>query len=285
MSAILINGQMVSIKKRKEVAKDCLSLTEKMGHKPSLHVLLVGENPASLTYVHHKQKACKEVGIECTIHHFPENSTEETLCNRLIDCMVNTHIHGILIQLPLPKHISLTRLLDYLPPLKDVDGFHPINIGRLAQNRPLLRPCTPYGIIQLLDEYDISIKGKDCLILGISQIVGLPMGLELLNRKATVTYCHRDSKNIEDKIRSHEIIISATGTRNLIQPSFLNSKQVIIDVGIHRNEFNQIVGDLEFEAAREKVAFMTPVPGGVGPMTITALLQNVALAARLQLNV
>jgi methylenetetrahydrofolate dehydrogenase (NADP+)/methenyltetrahydrofolate cyclohydrolase len=285
MSAILINGQMVSIKKRIDVAKDCLSLTEKMGHKPSLHVLLVGENPASHTYVHHKQKACKEVGIECTIHHFPENSTEETLCNTLIDCMVNRYIHGILIQLPLPKHISLTRLLDYLPPLKDVDGFHPINIGRLAQNRPLLRPCTPYGIIQLLDEYDISMKGKDCLILGTSQIVGLPMGLELLNRKATVTYCHRDSKNIEDKIRSHEIIISATGTRNLIQPSFLNSKQIIIDVGIHRNEFNQIVGDLEFEAARERVAFMTPVPGGVGPMTITALLQNVALAARLQLNV
>lgn len=280
MTTMILNGQSISNALRQELQNKILSL----GIVPKLVVILVGHNPASEIYVKNKQKACLAVGIECLIQRFPDDVAENQLMEFMASLNHDQSVHGILIQLPLPKQIDVNHIIEMIDPKKDVDGFHPVNMGLLSLGTPKLRPCTPYGIIQLLNIYNIPVMGRDILVIGASRIVGLPMALELLNHKATVTICHSASKDLQDKIIKNEIIIVAAGHRNVISPSSFREKHIIIDVGIHRLKDHSIVGDVDFNLACSKVKAISPVPGGVGPMTITALLQNVILATENQLK-
>ena len=250
--------------------------------QPLLLVVLIGQNPASYIYVNHKKNSCAEVGIQCTVEQYPESISEDHLIQVIETHSRNPEIHGILIQFPLPSHIQTKNIIECIHPHKDVDGFHPYNLGRLAAGFPLLRPCTPYGIIQLLEYYQIPLEGIDALVIGTSRIVGRPMGLELLMAQATVTFAHNLTTNLAKKIQDHQLIIVATGKRNLINCQNLNPHQIIIDVGIHKDVNGKICGDIDFELAKNRVQAITPVPGGVGPMTIVSLLENVLQAYRLQ---
>ncbi|MDQ5884582.1 MAG: Bifunctional protein FolD [Pseudomonadota bacterium] len=250
--------------------------------QPVLKVILVGDNPASQIYVQRKKNACQKVGILCDIEEHPLTISEAALINILQQHGKNPNIHGILVQFPLPQHINPSQIIEHIPPEKDVDGFHPYNLGRLASASPFLRPCTPFGIIQLLEHYKIDLQGMDTIILGTSRIVGRPMALELLIKKATVTLCHTKTKNLEKKIEDNQLIIVATGNQNIIDANRLHSEHIIIDVGIHRTTDGKIRGDIDFEIARTKVKAVSPVPGGVGPMTISTLLQNLIQAYKYQ---
>jgi methylenetetrahydrofolate dehydrogenase (NADP+)/methenyltetrahydrofolate cyclohydrolase len=274
-----MTAQILSSKPLFETLKSQIKLEiATLQQKPSLLVILIGQHPASLIYVNHKKNACAEVGIDCQIENHPESITETKLVEIVQKHNQNPKIHGILIQFPLPAHIRPEIVIECIDPKKDVDGFHPYNLGRLAAGFPSLRPCTPYGIIQLLNYYQFELKGIDALVVGISRIVGRPMALELLIPKATVTLCHSDTKNLGQKIENHQLIIVATGKRNLIDATIFKPHHIIIDVGIHRDEDGKVCGDINFEIAQKKVKAITPVPGGVGPMTIMSLLQNVLQA-------
>lgn len=246
---------------------------------PGLAVVLLGDDPASHIYVNHKQKACVRVGFNTYTHHLPAETRENDLI-KLIDTLNDSpEVHGILVQLPLPSHINPRTIIERIKPSKDVDGFHPYNLGRLAQGEPTLRPCTPYGIIHLLKYYDINPFGKRSVVIGSSNIVGRPMALELLLAKATVTVCHRATQNLASHIREAELIVIAAGSKDILDPDWFSQDQIIIDVGMHRENNGKIRGDINFESVKNKVAWITPVPGGVGPMTICMLLENTLLAA------
>jgi methylenetetrahydrofolate dehydrogenase (NADP+) / methenyltetrahydrofolate cyclohydrolase len=284
MKALILNGQTISTDKRLQLKNEIQHLKKTQNIIPKLVVLLVGEHPASQIYVNNKQKACVNVGIDCAVMTFSENISQNELQQIIVDLNQDSNIHGILIQLPLPPHIKVAQIIELIDPLKDVDGFHPLNMGLLSLGTPRLRACTPFGIMQLLEAYDIDLKGRDVLMIGASRIVGLPMSLELNNAKATVTLCHSQSKDLQEKITQNEIVIVAAGNRNVIEHQSFRNKHIIVDVGIHRLKNNQIVGDVDFEYAQNIVKAISPVPGGVGPMTITALLQNVIFAVRLQIK-
>lgn len=279
MPAALIDGKTLSSLRRDEL-KQRVHAHIQQGHRaPGLAVVLIGTDPASSIYVNNKRKACAEIGIISHSYDLPEKTTQEELID-LIDELNNANqIDGILIQLPLPKHINETVIIERIAPEKDVDGFHPYNIGRLAQRNPLLRPCTPLGIMSLLEHYQLKVQGKHAVVIGASNIVGRPMSLELLLAGATVTICHRFTQNLEQLVRIADIVIVATGHMDIVDVEWLNKKQVIIDVGIHRLADGSIRGDVDFKKAINKVAWITPVPGGVGPMTIVTLLENTLLAA------
>lgn len=247
--------------------------------RPGLAVILVGEDPASMIYVRSKRLACEEVGIQSFYHALPAH-TKETELIALID-ELNHHpdIHGILLQAPLPKHIDEDKLFELIHPNKDVDGFHPYNLGRLAQRRPLLRPCTPYGIMILLNHIHQPYKGKHAVVIGASNIVGRPMALELLMAGATVTVCHRFTQDLAQYVKQADILVSAAGKAGLIKGEWIKEKSTVIDVGQNRLPNNLLVGDVDFDAAKERAAWITPVPGGVGPMTVAVLLQNTLIAA------
>lgn len=279
MSAIILNGSVISKTYREEISKK----TALLRTSPKLAVMLVGQLDASAIYVKNKKIACESVGIECEIFHFESSVSEETLLLTINQLNQNPEIHGILVQLPLPKHINVNLIINNINPNKDVDGFHPLNVGALALGIPKLRACTPFGIIQLFDAYDIKLQSKDILMIGMSRIVGLPMTLELINRDATVTCAQSYTQNLSEKIKNAEIIIAATGNRHVIHAADLNNNHIVIDVGIHYIN-NKICGDVNFEDLKDKVKAITPVPGGVGPMTITALLQNILLAYQMQNN-
>ena len=279
MTTSLLNGKKVAQEYEQLLTEKVQQHSVKYGFKPGLAVICVGEDPASKIYVNHKRKACERVGIISFSYDLTEQTTEADLLKLIHDLNHNTAVHGILVQLPLPQHINTQKVIEAIDPTKDVDGFHPYNLGRLAQGTPLLRPCTPYGIIKLLDYYKLSIEGQHAVVIGTSNIVGRPMGLELLLRKATVTLCHSKTKRLENHVRNADILIVAAGVPNLIAPSWLHKKQVVIDVGIHRDSNGIVHGDLDFNNVRENVAFITPVPGGVGPMTIYTLLENTFTAA------
>lgn len=245
-------------------------------------MVLIGKDTASAVYVANKRKACAEVGITSHSFDLPEETTQQeliTLINRLND---SDNIDGILIQLPLPKHINEHIIIEHIKPEKDVDGFHPYNLGRLAQRNPLLRPCTPLGIINLLKHYQLEVKRKHALVIGASNIVGRPMSLELLLAGATVTIAHKFTQQLEKLVQIAEIVIIATGKMDVINCEWLNQNQIIIDVGIHRLANGSMRGDIDFEKAVKKVSWITPVPGGVGPMTIVTLLENTLMAATLE---
>lgn len=279
MTAQVLNGQTLAAQIRADIKVRVAKRLAKGLHKPGLAVILVGGDPASEIYVRHKRKACDEVGFYSVVHELPHDASETQLLERIDQLNQDTKIDGILVQLPLPEHINSPSVLERIHPDKDIDGFHPYNLGRLAQRRPLLRPCTPKGIITLLEHYVGDLTGLDAVIVGASNIVGRPMGLELLLAKCTVTTCHRFTKNIADLIKKADLLVVAIGKADVIQSEWIKSGAIVVDVGINRLANGRVVGDIDYKSAKERAAWITPVPGGVGPMTVATLLQNTLFAA------
>ena len=277
----LIDGKKVSEDTRAEIAKGIEELKSSSGITPGLAAVLVGDDPASEIYVRNKRKACEKVGIYSEEHKLPAETTEEELLELVNKLNNDDKIHGILVQLPLPDHINETNILRNVSPLKDVDGFHPENVGRLVEGNPRFISCTPYGIIKMLDYYNIEIKGAEAVVVGRSNIVGKPVGILLLHRHATVTTCHSRTKNLGEVTRRADILVAAIGRPNFITADMVKDGAVVIDVGINRNEEGKLTGDVDFANLSDKVSYITPVPGGVGPMTITMLLWNTLESAKL----
>jgi methylenetetrahydrofolate dehydrogenase (NADP+)/methenyltetrahydrofolate cyclohydrolase len=279
MTAQLIDGKAFAAQLKANMRE---KIQEKLasGHRPpGLAVILVGEDPASTIYVRNKREACEQVGIQSFFHALPDTITEKELINLIEQLNHDQNVDGILLQLPLPKHIHANKILEHIDPHKDVDGFHPYNFGRLAQRRPLLRPCTPYGIMLLLDHIHQPYKGKHAVIIGASNIVGRPMALELLIAGATTTVCHRFTHDLSYFVKQADILISAVGKPNLIKGEWIKEGSTVVDVGITRLQDGSLCGDIEFAGAKERAAWITPVPGGVGPMTVAVLLRNTLIAA------
>ncbi len=272
MNASLLNGKQVALIKQQLLKAE---IDELQGYPaPHLAVILVGDDPASALYIRTKQKRCDAVGIQSTLIQLDKTISQDQLINRIHACNNDPNIHGILIQLPLPKTINSTAIIRAIAPEKDVDGFHPYNLGSLAQKSPTLRPCTPYGIIQLLEDYAIPIAGKHAVLVGVSPIVGRPMALELLLAKATVTLCHKSTVDLTKHTKQADILVTAIGEPQFIKKKHIKPGAVVVDVGITRLEDGRIVGDVDFDQVQEVASWITPVPGGVGPMTVTTLLQN-----------
>lgn len=279
MVAQLINGKALAAAIRSEIAAEIIARKQAGLRQPGLAVILVGEDPASAIYVHHKRQACEEVGIKSIYHHLPTNVSEKELIGLIETLNTDQTIDGILLQLPLPAHIDSDKMLELINPYKDVDGFHPYNLGRLAQRRPLLRPCTPLGIMALLDNIQQVYKNRHAVIIGASNIVGRPLALELLLAGCTITICHRFTENIADYVQQADILVSAVGRPGIIKGHWIKPHATVIDVGITRLQDGTITGDVEFGVASERAAWITPVPGGVGPMTVAMLLKNTLSAA------
>ena len=282
MSGQLIDGKAIAADIKESVRQHILDRQSRGLPTPGLDVILVGDNPASASYVSHKQAACQFAGIRSRCHRLPATCTADDITQLIDTCNNDLSVHGILLQLPLPDHIDSDALLERINPQKDVDGFHPYNLGRLVQRRPLLRPCTPKGVITLLESTQEAIAGKHAVVVGASNIVGRPMALELLLAKCTTTVCHRFTRHLDEQINHADILISATGKHGLIQSDWIKPGAIVIDVGFSRLSNGSITGDLEFETARQRASWITPVPGGVGPMTVATLLQNTLIAADLQ---
>ena len=278
--AQIIDGKEVSQHIRKEVANEVLKLKEERGITPGLAAVLVGDNPASQIYVRNKRKACEEAGIYSEEYRLAEETTEEELLSLIIKLNEDKRIHGILVQLPLPKQINETKILRAVSPFKDIDGFHPENVGFLVEGNPRFIPCTPHGIIKLLDYYRIEIQGKEAVVVGRSNIVGKPVSLLLLHRHATVTICHSRTRPLEEVTRRVDILVAAMGRAKFITGNMVKEGVAVIDVGINRLDDGKLVGDVDFESVREKASYITPVPGGVGPMTIAMLLWNTLSSAK-----
>jgi methylenetetrahydrofolate dehydrogenase (NADP+) / methenyltetrahydrofolate cyclohydrolase len=270
---ILINGKTVSAETRNRLMKETAELKNKTGRMPGLATVLVGEDPASAVYVRNKNKICVEVGFQSFEQNLPAETTQEKLLDLIKELNENDAVNGILVQLPLPDHIDEEKVLLSIDPEKDVDGFHPINVGKLAIGNALLTPCTPTGIIALLDYYGIEICGKHAVVLGRSNIVGKPVANLLLQRHATVTICHSKTTNLKEVTRQADILIAAVGRPHFVGSEMVKEGTVVIDVGINRVD-GKLIGDVEFGPVAEKAAYITPVPGGVGPMTIALLMKN-----------
>jgi methylenetetrahydrofolate dehydrogenase (NADP+)/methenyltetrahydrofolate cyclohydrolase len=279
MAAIIIDGKEIAAKKKVEIATEVQKLKE-LGVTPGLAVILVGNNHASRTYVTNKEKTCQELGMHSVLIELPEMATQEELLTKIEELNGDPAIHGILVQLPLPKHIDETRVIESISPLKDVDGFHPINIGRMMTGQDAFLPCTPYGIMVLLEEMGISIAGKHVVVVGRSNIVGKPVGQLFLNQHATVTYCHSRTKDLQFHTSQADIIVAAVGIANFIKADHVKEGAVVIDVGINRNEVGKLCGDVAFDEVSQKAGYITPVPKGVGPMTITMLMYNTLKSAK-----
>ena len=261
------------------------AFASKFGRKPGLAVVQVGEDPASTVYVRNKRKSCVEVGIESFAHDLPVTTSEAellVLVRRLND---DDRVDGILVQMPLPKGINSDRIMDAVDPAKDADGFHPTNTGLLAQKRPRLRPCTPYGVIRLAETYGIELKGKRAVVVGASNIVGRPMALELLLARATVTVCHTGTRDVQAEVERAEVVVAAVGKADFVPGEWIRPGAAVFDVGINRLPSGKLVGDVGYAAAAERAGWITPVPGGLGPMTIAMLLSNTVDAAYLRRGV
>ena len=277
--ATIIDGKELS-KKLKEQMKDRVAQMRQQGIVPKLVVVLVGNNSASEVYVRNKHKACGEVGIESEVIKMPEETTQQELLDVVKGLNEDRTVDGILVQLPLPGQINEKVVLRSILPEKDVDGFHPVNVGLLSIGDDCYAPATPSGIIAMFKEYGIEIAGKHCVVIGRSNIVGKPMAALLLRHNATVTVCHSKTQNLGELTRQADIVIVATGHRHTLTADMVKEGAVVIDVGMNRNELGKLCGDVDFEEVKEKASFITPVPGGVGPMTITELLENTILAAQ-----
>jgi methylenetetrahydrofolate dehydrogenase (NADP+)/methenyltetrahydrofolate cyclohydrolase len=278
MTAQLIDGIALSKTLRAEVASRAAALTAR-GRKPGLAVVLVGDNPASEVYVRNKVKACQDNGLHSSYDRYPATLAEADLLARIDELNRDPSIHGILVQLPLPPHIDSHKVIEAISPEKDVDGFHVANAGALMTGKPLFRPCTPYGVMKMFDAYGIDLKGANAVVIGRSNIVGKPMALLLLEAGATVTICHSKTRDLAAHTRSADIIVAATGRRNLVTAEMVKPGAAVIDVGMNRDDAGKLCGDVDFAGVREVAGFITPVPGGVGPMTITMLLVNTIEAA------
>lgn len=277
--ARIIDGKTVASEIRAKIKKDVEQLRSK-GVVPGLAAVLVGDNPASHVYVRNKRKACEEAGIYSEEHKLPDDLKQEDLVKLVNDLNGDKKINGILIQLPLPRHIDSKVILECVSPDKDVDGFHPYNVGRLTVGDPVFSPCTPHGVIVLLEYYGIKIDGKNAVVVGRSNIVGKPVALMLLNRNATVTVCHSKTSNLEEKCREADILIVAAGKPKMIKGDMVKAGAVVVDVGINREDNGGLIGDVDFEEVSKQAGWITPVPGGVGPMTIAMLLKNTVESAR-----
>ncbi|RPF55667.1 bifunctional methylenetetrahydrofolate dehydrogenase/methenyltetrahydrofolate cyclohydrolase FolD [Aquisalibacillus elongatus] len=279
MSASIMYGKVLADKIREEIKTDVQELVQHQ-IKPKLSVLIIGDNPASKTYVRMKQKACEKVGIESDVIKLQSDVSEDELLKQIELLNNDRSVHGILVQLPLPEHVNEKRVLEYIDPNKDVDGFHPINVGRLSIDQDALVPCTPLGIVALLDYYNVSIEGKHAVVIGRSNIVGKPVGQLLLNRQATVTYCHSKTQNLKEITKTADILIVAVGRAELINEEYVKEGAVVVDVGNTFLETGKVVGDVAFDQVKDIASQITPVPKGVGPMTITMLLNNTIKAAK-----
>lgn len=275
----IIDGKKISQEIKDILAKE-VALLKKNGVIPGLAVILVGQNPASQVYVRNKRKACAEVGVASFDYNLPESAPQTELEELILKLNIDANIHGILVQLPLPSTLDEQTILQMIDPEKDVDGFHPTNLGRLFIGLPSPRPCTPSGIVTLLDSIGCKLSGKHAVVVGRSKIVGKPVALMLLERHATVTICHSRTHNLPDVVRSADVVIAAIGSPNFIKGDWIKEGAVVIDVGINRTGDGSLTGDVEFEEASKRASAITPVPGGVGPMTIAMLLKNTIEAAK-----
>ncbi len=281
MSAQILDGKAIAVDVRLNVKQRVEEIVALGRRTPGLAVVMVGENPASRVYVRNKRKACAEVGFYSEMHELPAAASEQDLLALVDELNAREEIDGILVQLPLPEHIDEEAVIERILPTKDVDGFHPYNVGRLVLRMPLLRSCTPRGIMTLLQHTGQKLEGLDAVIIGQSNIVGRPMALELLAARCTITVCHSRTKALEQKARNADVLVVATGRPRMVPGDWIKPGAIVIDVGINRTEEGRLVGDVDFESAREKAGWITPVPGGVGPMTIATLLENTLQAADL----
>lgn len=279
MTANIIDGKAIAAELRTNIRQQVAARRQQGLRAPGLAVILVGQDPASEIYVRNKRKACEETGIISVAHDLPAETTQDTLLELIDTLNADASVDGILVQLPLPAHINAETVIERIDPGKDVDGFHPYNIGRLALRMPVLRPCTPRGVITLLESTGEPLRGRDAVIVGASNIVGRPMSLELLLAGCTVTTCHRFTRDLAAHVRQAEILIVAVGKPGIVKGEWIKSGATVIDVGINRTEEGKLVGDIEFDPACERAGWITPVPGGVGPMTVATLLQNTLEAA------
>lgn len=276
----LIDGKLVSSEIRQVISQETADFTQKKGIQPHLVVIIVGNDAASMTYVRNKKKACESVGFKSTVIELPIETTEDQLVETIEKLNEDHSVHGILVQLPLPKHISEEKIIQTISVKKDVDGFHPYQIGALVSGMDCLKPCTPSGVIELLKYYNIELQGRHAVIIGRSHIVGKPLIQLLLEENATVTVCHSRTQNLSQFTKKADILIVAIGRANFVKADMVKDQAVVIDVGINRLETGRLVGDVAFEDVSQKASYITPVPGGVGPMTITMLLRNTLKAAK-----
>ncbi len=279
MVAVIIKGNEVAEKKRAQLTEEVVNLKEQ-GIVPGLAVILVGEDPASRSYVKGKEKGCEQVGIYSELIEFPETITEERLLAEIDRLNGDDRINGILVQLPLPKHIEEKAIIERISPEKDVDGFHPISVGRMMTGQDTFLPCTPHGIVELVKETNLDISGKHVVVIGRSNIVGKPVGQLFLNENATVTYCHSKTQNMKELTKLADILIVAVGRPKMVTADYIKEGAVVIDVGVNRLETGKLCGDVDFDNVLDVAGYITPVPKGVGPMTITMLLHNTVESAK-----
>jgi methylenetetrahydrofolate dehydrogenase (NADP+)/methenyltetrahydrofolate cyclohydrolase len=281
MGAQILDGKTIAAEIRSTIKGQVSAMTGHGHRPPGLAVVLMGANPASQVYVRNKRKACAEVGFYSELHELAAETSQEALLDLIDGLNAQADIDGILVQLPLPKHIDEEAIIERILPTKDVDGFHPYNVGRLALRMPLLRPCTPKGVMTMLGRTGRPLEGLDAVIIGQSNIVGRPMALELLAARCTITVCHSRTKDLAEKARGADVLVAAVGRPRFVPGDWVKEGALVIDVGINRLEDGTLVGDLDYAQCRERAAWITPVPGGVGPMTIASLLENTLQAAQL----
>lgn len=280
----IIDGKKVSAQVKYAVKEQALELKEKYGITPGLAVVIVGNDPASRVYVNNKKKACEYCGFKSEEYALPEETTQEELLALVKKLNEKDDIHGILVQLPLPKHLDDKEVIDNINPLKDVDAFHAVNVGKIMLGEYDFLPCTPSGVMEMLHAYDIKVEGKNCVVIGRSNIVGKPMAMLLLHENGTVTICHSRTKNLKEICRTADILVAAVGKPKFVTADMVKDGAVVIDVGMDRDENGKLCGDVDFENVKDKCSFITPVPGGVGPMTISTLMKNTLKAAKVQNN-
>ncbi len=281
MGADIINGKAIATSLQAGIAQRVATHIAGGGRAPGLAVILVGEDPASQVYVRSKRRACAEAGIVSFSHNLPVSTPQRSLLDLIDSLNQDARVDGILVQLPLPTHIDPETIIERILPGKDVDGFHPYNVGRLALRMPVLRPCTPRGVMTLLESTGVAIRGQNAVVVGASNLVGRPMALELLLAGCTVTVCHRFTRDLQAEVASADILVVAVGKPHLIKGEWIKPGAIVMDVGINRRSDGTLVGDVEFEAAQQRAGWITPVPGGVGPMTVATLLLNTLEAAGL----
>ena len=278
--ATIIDGKLVTAKIREEIKNESAAFEKETGIKPGLAVIIVGDDPASQVYVRNKGKACEEVGFYSEIHRLPAETTEEELLSLVHSLNENEKIHGILVQSPLPKHLDEALIVNNIRYEKDVDAFHPVNVGKIMIGDYNFLPCTPAGVMELLKAYDIDVCGKEVAVVGRSNIVGKPQAMLMLHANATVTICHSRTKNLKEVLNRADVVVMAIGKAKFLTADMIKEGAVVIDVGMNRDENGKLCGDVDFEECEKKASYITPVPGGVGPMTITMLMKNTLTAAK-----
>ena len=281
----IIDGKKVSAEVKERVRQQTLQLKNDYNITPGLAVVIVGDDPASRVYVNNKKKACEVVGFKSEEYALPAKTTQEELLDLVKTLNTKEDINGILVQLPLPKHLDDKAVIEASDPKKDVDAFHAVNVGKIMLGEYDFLPCTPAGVMEMLHSYDIPVEGKECVVIGRSNIVGKPMGMLLLHENGTVTICHSRTKNLAEVCRRADILVAAVGIPKFVKADMVKEGAVVIDVGMDRDENGKLCGDVDFENVKDKCSFITPVPGGVGPMTISTLMKNTLKACKLQNNI